>query len=168
MYFRSYCKMPKTHNNFSMKRIQFSFCNSGWISELYASSNVSICLRSTKNTDSNLGHPPNLSLKLGQTPHHQYDNLIWVLTSKNEAKLAKHSIFFSFLCLSDFDILSCSCSGGISEIKEALQEILNSWKEALNGARCSFEEILLSLYLTLFHNKLPLMSPHVLCKTKWI
>ena len=76
--------------------------------------------------------------------------------------------FFGFLCLSDFDILSCSCSGGISKIKEALQEILNSWKEALNGARCSFEEILLSLYLTLFHNKLPLMSPHVLCKTKWI
>ena len=71
MYFRSYCKMPKTHNNSSMKRMQFSFCNSGWISELYASSNVSICLRSTKNTDSNLGHPPNLSLKLGHTPHHQ-------------------------------------------------------------------------------------------------
>ena len=91
-----------------------------------------------------------------------------VLTSRNKGELAKHSIFFSFLCLSDFDILSCSCSGGISEIKEALQEILNSWKEALNGARCSFEEILLSLYLTLFHNKLPLMSPHVLCKTKWI
>ena len=42
MYFRNYCKMHKTLNNSTMKRMEFSLCNSGWISEIYASSNVSI------------------------------------------------------------------------------------------------------------------------------